>query len=254
MKLHHRKLGQGEPIIILHGVFGSSDNWQSVGKVLANNWEVYLVDQRNHGLSPHSDVFDYPTMADDIAELITREQLGKVTIVGHSMGGKVAMHLVSSRPDLVKKLVVVDIAPRYYLPHHQKIFEGFHAVDLTAITSRKEAETLMSGKITDFGVRQFILKNLARTPEGKFQWKINLKAIEDNIEAIGQGVPDQLRFDGPTLFIKGEKSDYITSEDASSLKHHFPESRILVIQNAGHWVHAEQPQAMLDGLNAFLNE
>ena len=163
MKLHFRTIGEGEPLIIMHGVFGSSDNWQTVGKEFAEQYKVYLVDLRNHGKSPHSDEFNYEVMAEDVFHMITNEGLQEANILGHSMGGKVAMTLASNRPTLVKKLIVVDIAPKQYPPHHAQIFEGFRSVNLTSIKSRKEADEQMATRISSLGVRQFILKTWIAT-------------------------------------------------------------------------------------------
>ena len=181
MMLNYRKLGSGEPLIILHGVFGSSDNWQTLGKQFAENHEVYLVDQRNHGNSFHHDDFNYDVMSEDLMNLIKYEQLDRVNLIGHSMGGKTVMNFACKYPDMVNKLTVVDIAPKTYPPHHQQIFKAFHAVDLTNIQTRGEADKQMSTIISDFGTKLFLLKNLKRTPDG-FSWKVNLPVIEKNIK------------------------------------------------------------------------
>ena len=215
MKLNFRVLGEGHPLIIMHGVFGSSDNWQTLGKVFAENYKVYLVDMRNHGNSPHSDEFNYQLMVEDIIELMKDEDISEAHILGHSMGGKVAMHLSAKYPDYVSKLIVVDIAPKHYPPHHQMIFEGFHAVDLATLKSRKEADDQMSQVISNLGVRQFILKNLDRKKDGTFQWKLNLRAIEGAIESVGAGMDSEVNYHGSVLFLGGSKSDYIKSEDHS---------------------------------------
>lgn len=237
-------MGEGEPLIILHGVFGSSDNWQTLGKVFAEHHKVYLVDLRNHGNSPHSQEFDYPLMVADIIELMEDEQLETAHILGHSMGGKVAMHLATSHPQRVKKLIVVDIAPKYYPPHHQQIFEGFHAVNLSTLSNRKEADEQMAQVIKNIGVRQFILKNLDRNKDGSFEWKLNLDAIESAIDKVGEGLEENVHFEGPSLFIAGGNSDYISVSDAEIIHQYFPKSTIITIKGAGHWVHAEKPQEL----------
>lgn len=253
MILDFRTLGEGEPLIVLHGVFGSADNWQTQAKSFSESHKTYLVDLRNHGKSFHSEVFDYHVMSEDVAQLMQSEGIDQAYILGHSMGGKVAMHLACRYPQLVKKLIVVDIAPRHYLPHHQQIFDGFNSVDLANLTNRKEADTQMSTKIADFGVRQFILKNLQRDKEGQFSWKLNLRAIEQNIEKVGAGLPEDYSFSGPTLFIRGSKSDYIKPEDEYLIKKPFPDAKVNTVEGAGHWVHAEKPEALIDQVLHFLS-
>lgn len=253
MKLNFRVLGQGEPVIVLHGVFGSSDNWQTVGKALAEDFAIYLVDLRNHGLSPHSDQMNYPVMAQDIKELIDHEKLGRAHIVGHSMGGKVAMELAASFPEVVKSLVVVDIAPKYYPPHHQEILDSFKSLDLKSLKSRKDADDALSSKLSNPGVRQFILKNLGRADDGGFEWKLNYQVIEENIDLIGKGLEKGKSYSGKTLFINGSKSDYISEADHESIRSHFPEAMFETIEGAGHWVHAEKPNEITSLLKEFLS-
>tara|TARA_Y100001972_G_scaffold124522_1_gene173860 strand:- start:8703 stop:9464 length:762 start_codon:yes stop_codon:yes gene_type:complete len=253
MNLNFRILGEGEPVVVLHGVFGASDNWQTVGKSLAENFAVYLVDLRNHGLSPHSDEMNYPVMAQDIRELIENENLGRAHIVGHSMGGKVAMELATSFPEVVKSLVVVDIAPKYYPPHHQEILNSFKTLDLKNLTSRKDADDALSSKLTNPGVRQFILKNLGRNDDGSFEWKLNHQAIDENIENIGKGLEEGKTFSGQSLFINGSNSDYIRGEDHELILSHFPKAQFKTVNGAGHWVHAEKPGEITSILIDFLS-
>ena len=252
MKLHFKTMGAGDPLIIMHGVFGSLDNWQTLGKTFAERFNVYLVDLRNHGKSPHSDEFTYETMVDDVVELMDDQRIDQANILGHSMGGKVAMHLSTKYPNRVKKLMVVDIAPKHYPPHHQQIFEGFHSVDLPSLKSRKEADDQMAKVITNFGVRQFILKNLDRDQQG-FKWKLNINAIEKSAEEVGVGLENEVHFDGPTLFLAGSKSDYILVEDHELIKSFFPNVDILSIEDAGHWVHAEKPVELKEAVLNFLS-
>ena len=243
MRLNFRTLGSGEPVFILHGVFGSSDNWQTIGKQLSEDFTVYLIDQRNHGLSPHSDEFDYEVMSADIGELIISEGLENVSIIGHSMGGKTAMKFACLHPHFVNKLVVLDIAPKYYPPHHQKTFEAFRSVNLNLIQSRKEAEEAMIDTIPEPGVRQFILKNLHRNGAG-FIW---------NEDELTEGLYFTDYFDGMTLFIRGSESDYILDSDGDIIKKHFPNAQLVTIENAGHWVHADQPRELTEALSSFLS-
>ena len=252
MKLHFKKFGAGPPLIILHGVFGSSDNWKTVANQLKNKFEIYLVDQRNHGLSPHSDEFNYQVMTDDLKELLYDEQIEQCILLGHSMGGKTAMNFAVQFPEKIIKLIIVDIAPKKYVPHHQTILNGIRSLILPELNTRKQADDLLSKTIKEPGIRQFILKNLIRTPKNLFYWKINWKAIEDNMEAIGAPLLSHTLFAGEVLFIRGAKSDYILNEDESLLKKHFPKANLITIQNAGHWVHAEQPAVLLILINKFL--
>lgn len=258
MKLHYRLLetdtaADRPAIIVLHGVFGTSDNWQSFGKALSERYRVFLVDQRNHGQSPHSDDFDYPAMADDLQEFVEEHALDHPVVLGHSMGGKAAMFFAVRYPKSLRQLIVVDIAPRAYPVHHQSVLAAFGAVAIDTIESRGEAEDQMKPHVSERGIRQFLLKNLKRTDTG-FAWKLNLPVIRDNIEAIGVAVPEDTSFDQPTLFVRGAKSDYIKDEDETLIKKIFPAAEITAVENAGHWVHAEQPDALLKVVTQFLKE
>lgn len=257
MKLFFRKTGEGIPLIILHGLFGMNDNWASLAKLYANEgYAVYLPDLRNHGQSPHADEFTYEAMAADLLEFMNDENISQAYIVGHSMGGKVAMFFSCLSPERVKKLVVVDISTRYYTPHHQEVIAGLHATDLQNTTSRGDAEKQMAVKIPDAGVRQFLLKNLywKESPSGDkvLSWRFNLPIIEKDIEQVGMALPEKYFFDGPALFIRGEQSKYITREDESNIAHHFPKATIETIPKAGHWVHADNPSAFSESLLRFL--
>ena len=251
MKLNFRTLGQGEPLIILHGVFGSSDNWQTLGKGFSEKYKVYLVDLRNHGSSPHSDEFDYNVMTDDILELMLNEGIDQAHLLGHSMGGKTAMTFATRYPERVNKLVVVDIAPKHYPPHHDKIFRAFRSLDLANLKSRQEADEQMAYRIPEAGVRQFILKNLTRDGD-KFVWKLNLDVIEKNIESVGEALSEEDWFNGHVLFLTGGYSDYITKDDVEGIHLHFPNAQVTTIPGAGHWVHAEQPQTLSRKVMEFL--
>ena len=263
MKLFYRKIGEGQPMIIIHGLFGQSDNWNWFGKQFAENgFEVYLVDARNHGLSPHSDIWNYQVMSDDILELINSFDLCKnegIILLGHSMGGKIAMEFALQHPEFLSKLIIVDIAPKYYPPHHQDVLSGLNAVDLYAIKTRNEAETVLSKYISDAGTKQFLLKNLywkenneEALVTGHFEWRFNLKVIEKNIDSISQGIKSDVNCPTTTLFIKGEKSNYITDEDLQTIQKMFPNSSVSVIADAGHWVHVEKPKEFLKNVLEFL--
>jgi esterase len=252
MKLNFRKVGTGEPLLILHGLFGSSDNWQTVARGLADKYSCYLIDQRNHGLSPHDDCMDYSAMSDDLKEFIEDQHLNAVHILGHSMGGKTAMTFAARFPHLVKKLIIVDIGPKSYPPHHGQIFKGFRSVDLFVVKSRKEADEQLSKEVSDFGIRQFMLKNLNRNGDS-FEWRINLDYIEKNVSEIGKPLDKDALFEGEALFIGGKKSDYIDIEDHPLIKHHFPKSHVEMIEGAGHWVHAEKPKELMNSVLSFLS-
>lgn len=251
MKLNYKREGEGEPLIIIHGLFGSLDNWQTLGKKFAEDFDTILIDQRNHGHSPHSDDFDYDVMANDLIELVEDLKLEKVNIVGHSMGGKTAMRMAQLRPDLINKLVVVDIGPKGYPMHHDTILEGLHAIDFSVVKSRGQANEAISPFIEDDGVKQFLLKNLYWKEKGVLDWRINLPVITANMgKIIGQLPADEVTV--PTLFIRGEKSNYIIEDDYTAIFMQFPNSDIETIYNAGHWIHAENPFDFYNLVIAFL--
>ena len=251
MKLFFREIGEGKPMIILHGLFGSSDNWLSVSKRLGEFRKLYIVDLRNHGQSPHDPVFDYDGMVKDLEDFIQTQGLDKPDLLGHSLGGKVAMKFAAAHPDLLDNLIVVDIAPRAYPVHHDTILEGLNAINVVSLESRKEADETLASYVPQVGVRQFLLKNLKRTDSG-FDWKMNLDAITQSIAHVGEELEDDKRVNNPTLFIRGEQSNYIADEDFPRIMHHFPNARIETIRQASHWIHAEQPEALSDLVEHFL--
>lgn len=252
MKLNFKKSGSGEPLIILHGLFGSADNWFSIAKELEKDFTLYLVDQRNHGDSPQSEDWNYEVMADDIHELMDAEGIAKANLMGHSMGGKTVMKFAFKYPEKVNKLIVADIAPRFYPVHHQRILEGLNAIPIDELKSRKEADDILSEYIKIPGIRQFLLKSLGRNESGGFMWKINLPVITEKIEIVGEEIVSDKTFDKPTLFMGGENSDYITEKDKEEIAEMFSNSHIIFIKNAGHWLHAEQPAAVVETVRAFL--
>ena len=251
MKLNFKKTGSGPPLVILHGLFGSLDNWFSIAKDLETSFTLYLVDQRNHGDSPHSNEWNYGVMGEDLRELLDAEGLDSVYLMGHSMGGKTVMNFAVKYPERVSKLIVGDIAPRYYPIHHQVILEGLNALNLSQLQSRKEADDLLAPYIPELGVRQFLLKSLGRDGNG-FAWKINLPVISQHIEEVGKALDEGTVFEGPTLFLGGANSSYIQEKDLPDMKHHFPNCTWISIPNAGHWLHAEQPQAVIQEIRNFL--
>lgn len=252
MKLYHREIGEGKPLIILHGLFGSSDNWMSIAKQLEDRFKMYLVDQRNHGQSPHSEDFNYQAMAEDLEQFIADNQIDNPHILGHSMGGKVAMNFALQHTDLWDKLIVVDIAPKAYPVHHGTILEGLKSIPAEQIKSRGEADKQLSQYIRDMGTRQFLLKNLARKDSGGFEWKINLPVIDSKIEDMGQGIEERVATEKEVLFIRGAKSEYIMDEDSILINQLFPNAEIKTVENAGHWVHAEQPDEVVSMVSDFL--
>jgi pimeloyl-ACP methyl ester carboxylesterase len=252
MKLFYRTSGHGHPLIILHGLFGSSDNWYTLAKTFSQHYTVYLLDQRNHGQSPHSAEMNYEVLAEDIHDFIQEHKLSAPHIIGHSMGGKAAMNFAVKYPEKLGKLVVVDIVPKAYPVHHDAILDGLHAIPLATLRSRAEGDSLLVPFVPEMDVRQFLLKNLGRDAEGRFQWKINLPAIDNNIEAMGAGMIFSGKHDGPVLFIRGEKSNYYAPGDEERIKAIFPNAE-LVTMDTGHWVQAEKPdefaRVVLDYLN-----
>ncbi len=250
MKLHHRILGEGKPMIILHGLFGFSDNWQTHAKKLAEYYQVILVDLRNHGHSDWSDDFSYELMAEDVYELCKDLELEDIILVGHSMGGKVAMHFAQRFEELLEKLVVVDIGMKEYPMHHQHILAGIHAVQLENIKTRRIAEEQMSVHIDSEGVKQFLLKNLYWKEKGRLAWRMNVAVLEQEMPSILAKVPE-MEINTPTLFIRGEMSNYILDEDLEDIENSFIDMELVTIEEAGHWVHAEAPQLFLDSLLSF---
>ncbi len=242
--LYAKVLGSGKPLIVLHGFLGMSDNWKTLGKKYADRgMEVHLPDQRNHGRSFWSPAFSYALMAQDLERYMDERQLGSVILLGHSMGGKTAMTFASAFPDRVERLLVADIAPRYYPPHHGYILEALAALPLEQIKTRGEADERLAESLPDWGIRQFLLKNLHWERPGKLGFRFNLEVLRNQMEAIGAALPESARYDGPTLFLRGGKSDYIKDGDRDDIHRHFPEAQIRTIPGAGHWLHAEAPDA-----------
>ena len=253
MILNSRIEGNGKPMLIIHGFLGMNDNWKSLGtQFAAQGFQVHALDLRNHGKSFHSNDFSYEIMVEDVKKYCEFYQLIDVILLGHSMGGKVAMLLASTYPDLVSKLIVADIGPKYYAPHHQTILEGLNAIDFSEKPSRSDAEEILSTYIKDFGTRQFLLKNLYwQTPE-QLAFRFNLPVFIDKIDVVGTALPNENTFSKPTLFLRGDKSNYIQDVDFESIYRHFSNSKIETIKNAGHWLHAENPKDFYDAVMRFL--
>ncbi|CAN5416485.1 alpha/beta fold hydrolase [soil metagenome] len=253
MKLFFRKSGEGKPLIILHGLFGMSDNWMTLSKQFAaEGFLVYAVDLRNHGRSPHSNDFNYSIMSDDLLSLIDDEHISSASIIGHSMGGKTAMWFACVQPDRVSKLIIADMAPRYYPPHHQSVFAAIHAVDLDSLTTRKEVEGILRESLKQEGTIQFLLKNLYWNEQEKLAWRFYLEGIEENISSIGIALPEQYHCDAETLFLRGEKSGYITDADIVEIRKQFTHASVATVANAGHWIHAENPTGFMEEVRKFL--
>lgn len=251
MQLFSREFGQGDPVVILHGLFGFSDNWQTVAKALADHHLVITPDLRNHGRSPKAPTHTYPEMAEDLKEFLEKHWIFKTALIGHSMGGKVAMQFALNYPDMVDKLVVVDIAPGPADDNHSGIFEALLGLDLSGIHSRQEADDWLNARISDYGVRQFLLKNITRHHDGSYAWKMNLPVLWKEYPNILAGVEGD-PFNKPALFIRGSRSNYIKDEDFSLIESLFPQAEIATIEGAGHWVHAEKPAELLATLRTFL--
>lgn len=251
MELYHRHMGEGKPLVILHGLFGSGDNWQTLGRRYADHFSVYLVDQRNHGRSPHTESHSYQEMTDDLLAFLEAHKLDKVHLMGHSMGGKTAMLFASDHSAMVERLVVADMAPKPYKVHHRELVDQLLGADLSALTERSEVEAHLEKGIPDAATRQFFLKNLYWKSKGELAWRFNLKTLSDNLVEISAEAGQQICLND-TLFIRGGKSNYIQDSDVQWIDHYFPNHRLHTIANAGHWLHAEAPDEFYDVTLEFL--
>ncbi|WP_228852596.1 alpha/beta fold hydrolase [Aegicerativicinus sediminis] len=253
MKLYSNIIGEGKPILILHGFMGMGDNWKTIAAKLAEDgYEVHLVDQRNHGRSFHDDDFSYEVMGKDIKEYCDAHGIKGTIIMGHSMGGKTAMTVASEYPGLIEKLIVADISPRFYPVHHEQILKGLRYIEKNEPKSRGEADELLSKYVTDSGVRQFLLKNLYRDDDNNLKLRLNLAVLSEKVEEVGESLPSFAKYDGPTLFVRGDRSEYIHDGDLAHIKHHFPNAVVKTVNDAGHWLHAENPEEFLRIVTEFL--
>lgn len=255
MILHSSITGSGKPFVILHGFLGMGDNWKTLANQFAEaGYQMHLVDQRNHGRSFHSDTFNYEVLAEDLKNYCQEHDLKDIVLLGHSMGGKTAMLFAMRYPEYINKLIIADIAPKYYAPHHQQILKGLTALSESheARTSRGNADDFLKEYISDWGTRQFLLKNLYWQKDKTLALRVNLPVLKREVEAIGEGLPTQTVYEGATLFLNGLKSDYITEDDKSLIKAHFPEAEIKGIEKAGHWLHAENPKDFYAEVMKFL--
>ncbi len=252
MNLNYKSFGEGPPVIILHGLFGMLDNWQSFGKKLASHFQVFLVDQRDHGKSPHTESFSYFELAEDLKCFLVLMSLTNVKLIGHSMGGKTIIEFASRYPNLIDKMLVVDMGIKAYNGGHETLIEALLSLPLTEIQTRKEADDFLSQKITSLPVRQFLMKNLSRTPEGRYRWKMNLELLHREYSSLmSHSLVNHDPIFTDTLFVRGGSSDYIIDEDLEDIRAVFPRSEVKTIQNVGHWIHAEDPESLIKIVGAF---
>jgi esterase len=266
MKLFYRKFGEGPPLIILHGLYGSSDNWVTIAKKLSDSFTVYLPDQRNHGQSPHSEIHDYDSMRDDLYELVTELRLRKFILCGHSMGGKTAMAFAVKWPEMINALVVVDVSPftnennsQTVFKQHNAILKTILAIDLPAVRSRGDVEKLLTEKISSEKERGLILKNLQRNSGNLFTWKLNASSLFNNLDKIMSPLELRESFSQqitgfPVVFLKGSYSNYLTASDVAEIRKVFPASEFVVIQGAGHWIQADKPDEVIDTFRKLLDD
>lgn len=252
MRLHFKAYGGGEPLVLLHGLFGSSDNWLGVLPKLAEKFHVFAVDLRNHGQSPHSAAMSYALMADDLVEFLAERHLPGITVIGHSLGGKVAMQFALSHPDKVQKLVVADMAPRVYEPVHEPILAALLDLDLKSFHTRQEIEEALEPVVPSLVVRRFLLKNLGRDAGGGLYWKMNVPGLAENYSRLGEALTAAAPFEKPALFVRGGRSDYIQAEDEPLIRELFPKAEIQTIAQAAHWVHGDAPDEFVSRVLKFL--
>jgi pimeloyl-ACP methyl ester carboxylesterase len=255
--LHYAEYGDdGPPLIILHGLLGAHGNWHTLSRTrFSEHSHVFAVDQRNHGESPHRDRFDYDAMAEDARDFIREHTGGSATLLGHSMGGKTAMQTALRFPDMVDRLIVVDMAPRSYPPSHQPIIQALQNIDPSEYEDRSAIDDALAKDIPAFAIRQFLLKNLAYdTDTETYRWKMNLPVIAENYDRVIEAVTAEEPFDKPAVFIRGANSSYVQDDDMDQILHLFPQAELVTIDNAGHWVHADQPDDLADAVDAFLAE
>ena len=265
MKLFFQKFGEGIPVVIVHGLYGSSDNWLGIAKELSFNFEVYIIDQRNHGKSPHNDIFNYEALADDLLEFIDEHNLKSAIFIGHSLGGKTIMQFAKKNSKRIINLIIIDIAPKSYLYslskqyeklNHKQIIEAILSIKLDGIKKRKEINEELSFIIEEERLRLFLLKNLKRKKDNSFYWSLNFEAIHNNLELVLKDVGyeqfNKISIGIPTLFIRGANSNYVLDEDIEKIKNIFVKSKVITINNAGHWLHAEQPKELIKILIEFI--
>ena len=252
MKLHYKSFGEGTPLIILHGLFGCSDNWVSIAKRLSDYFKVFIVDQRNHGHSSWSENMSYAEMSEDLKELYENLDIKEAIVMGHSMGGKTILQFNNDYPNMVKKMIVVDMGIKAYPPHHTHIIDAINAIDLNSIFSRREVEAKLRNQIESNEIVQFLLKNLYWVEKGQLGLRINLPVLKENVSEVGEALATHAVFENETLFLRGDKSEYIGPSDEAIISRHFPNSKLVTISNAGHWLHAENPNAFYKAVIEFI--
>jgi esterase len=255
MELFYNQYGEsGPPLIILHGLLGGHGNWHTLSRTAFQKVaRVYAVDQRNHGRSPHVDRIDYPSMAADLRSFIDRHDLAPATLLGHSMGGKTAMQAALSYPDRVESLIVVDMAPKGYPPHHTDLLDALARIDPETYEDRGAVDAALAEDVPSRRIRQFLLKNLDYDGD-TYTWRMNLDAIRAHYDDITAALPADSTFDGPVLFVRGGKSDYVADEDLAGIRERFPTADLVTIEDAGHWLHADAPDAFAEVVTDFLAE
>lgn len=250
--LYYSDYGSGPPLVVLHGLLGASGNWHTLSRTaFAEHFHVFAVDQRNHGRSPHTDRLDYDAMAADVVAFLDRHGLDRAHLLGHSMGGKTAMHAALAHPDRVRRLVVVDMAPRAYPPHHTALIDALRGLDPGAYDDRAAIDAALARDVASKPVRQFLMKNLAYD-DGRYRWQMNVEAIHRHYGRINEAVEGERPFEGPTLFVRGGASEYLGADDLPAIRALFPQATLETIDGAGHWVHADQPDALAEAVAAFL--
>jgi esterase len=261
VELNYRITGDGSPLIVLHGLFGSLENLGGISRRLQDQWQIHALDQRNHGSSAHTDTMDYPSMADDVLAYMDARGLEKAAILGHSMGGKTAMQLALRAPERVDRIIVADIAPVTYHPRHDAVLEGLTSIDLGSIRSRQDADRMLADHVAEPGVRQFLLKNLVRVADnerndypGLYRWRLNLPVIEQCYPKLAEAPEGNGPFEGPVLFIKGADSAYIQEKHRDSISRLFPNADLRIIAGTGHWLHAEKPDSFAALCRRFLTD
>jgi pimeloyl-ACP methyl ester carboxylesterase len=251
--LYSKIEGEGKPLLILHGFLGMSDNWKSLGTQYASQgFQVHMLDLRNHGRSFHSPEFNYVVMVADVLDYCKANNLEAINIIGHSMGGKIAMLFAVTYPEKVEKLIIADIGTKYYRPHHQEILAGLNAVDFTKKPDRNEVDEILKTYVPDFGTRQFLMKSLYWQEPGQLAFRFNLAVFNNTVEEIGTALPIEAKYSKPTLFIRGGNSSYIRDKDFDGIKVHYPNAIIETIPNVGHWLHAENPKDFFEKTIEFL--
>ncbi|WP_303290286.1 alpha/beta fold hydrolase [Marinobacter sp. SS5-14b] len=261
VELNHRISGQGEPLILLHGLFGSLENLGGVARRLEDTWQIHALDQRNHGSSPHTDDMDYPAMAADVVAYLDTQGIDKAVVLGHSMGGKVAMQVALSYPQRVKAIIVADIAPVTYEPRHDAVLEGMKSLDLRGVKSRSDADARLAEYVEIAGVRQFLLKNLERIPADEqtqddtvYRWRLNLPVIDASYRSLAAAPQGDGPYEGPVLFIKGADSAYIQEKHQGTIRGLFPNAELNIIEGTGHWLHAEKAETFASLCRRFLQQ